>query len=155
MQTGSERTLGPLAPKHAGGYVTTPMSEYHEPESELSARGRDFHRALTSLKEEIEAVDWYHQRWEASQDESLRAVLAHNRDEEIEHACMTLEWLRRNMPRWNEMMRTYLFTTAEITQIEEAEEAGGSPGAVAAPAPSGAAASAHGDLGIGSRRRPR
>jgi hypothetical protein len=128
------------------------MSEYHEPESELTVRGRDFHRALTSLKEEIEAIDWYHQRWEASHDESLRAVLAHNRDEEIEHACMTLEWLRRNMPHWDEVLRTYLFTTADITQIEEAHEAGGaSADATAQPTDR----SVHGDLGIGSRRRPR
>jgi uncharacterized protein len=127
------------------------MSEYHEPESELSARGRDLHRALTSLKEEIEAIDWYHQRWEASADESLRAVLAHNRDEEIEHACMTLEWLRRNMPHWDEVMRTYLFTTADITQIEEAHEAAQVASAEAVPL--SIARSAHGDLGIGSRRR--
>jgi ferritin-like protein len=124
------------------------MSEYHEPEGELSARGRDFHRALTSLKEEIEAIDWYHQRWEASRDDSLRAVLAHNRDEEIEHACMTLEWLRRNMPHWNEVLRTYLFTSADITQIEDAHDAAGAREAVANVAQSGL-----GDLGIGSRRR--
>ena len=71
------------------------MSEYHEPESELTEEVRDVHRAVTSLKEELEAVDWYNQRWAASKNKGLRAVLAHNRDEEIEHACMTLEWLRR------------------------------------------------------------
>ena len=98
------------------------MSEYHEPEGELSAQARNFHRALTSLKEELEAVDWYHQRFDACRDESLRAVLAHNRDEEIEHACMALEWLRRNMPHWDDMLRTYLFTEAPITQIEKQAE---------------------------------
>lgn len=125
------------------------MSEYHEPESELTAHGRDLHRALTSLKEEIEAVDWYNQRWEACKDESLRAVLAHNRDEEIEHATMTLEWLRRNMPQWDEAMRTYLFTSGDITAIEAAHEA------AEAPAEQSRAARGNGDLGIGSRRRAR
>ena len=131
------------------------MSEYHEPEGELSSRGRDLHRALTSFKEEIEAIDWYHQRWEASKDESLRAILAHNRDEEIEHACMTLEWLRRNMPHWDEVMRTYLFTTADITHIEEAKESGEAGSASGSPATAANVQSLHGDLGIGSRRRPR
>jgi ferritin-like protein len=127
------------------------MSEYHEPESELSAHARDLHRALTSLKEEIEAVDWYNQRWEACKDESLRAILAHNRDEEIEHATMTLEWLRRNMPHWDTVLRTYLFTEAPVTDIEEEAEHGGEPAA----SPSGAASGgrAVGDLGIGSQRR--
>ena len=102
------------------------MSEYHEPESELSERARDLHRALASLKEEIEAIDWYHQRFERWGDDNLRAVLAHNRDEEIEHACMTLEWLRRNMPHFDEVLRTYLFTDRPITEIEDAQEDGGS-----------------------------
>ena len=129
------------------------MSEYHEPESELSAHGRDLHRALTSLKEEIEAIDWYNQRWEASRDESLRSVLAHNRDEEMEQAVMTLEWLRRNMPHWDHVLRTYLFTQAPITEIEEQIEGAGADLAPARdrvhPPPAG------GDLGIGSQRRPK
>jgi ferritin-like protein len=104
------------------------MTEYHEPWEALSEEARNFHRALKSLQEELEAVDWYHQRWSLSADESLRAVLAHNRDEEIEHACMTLEWLRRNMPVWDRMLRTYLFTQAPITEVEEAAEEQG-PGA--------------------------
>ena len=98
------------------------MSEYHEPEAELTAQIRDEHRAIVSLKEELEAVDWYNQRWAASKNESLRAVLAHNRDEEIEHACMTLEWLRRNMPKWDEVLRTYLFTEAPITEVEKTDD---------------------------------
>jgi uncharacterized protein len=129
------------------------MSEYHEPEGELTAHGRDLHRALTSLKEEIEAIDWYNQRWEACRDESLRAVLAHNRDEEIEHACMTLEWLRRNMAHWNEVMRTYLFTSGDITAIEEAHEA--AEAVAKQPASVQAVQGGDGDLGIGSRRRVR
>ena len=98
------------------------MTAYHEPLTEIDEKARDIHRALNSLKEEIEAVDWYHQRVVASKDESIKAVLAHNRDEEIEHACMMIEWLRRNMPQWDEELKTYLFTTAPITQVEEMEK---------------------------------
>jgi len=106
------------------------MSNYHEPTEELSGRTRDYVRALNSLKEEIEAVDWYQQRVDATSDEHLKKILAHNRDEEMEHACMTLEWLRREMPGWDENLRTYLFTEAEITSIEDEEadeEAGNEP----------------------------
>ena len=98
------------------------MSEYHEPENELSQMDRDFHRALTSLKEEIEAVDWYHQRVVASSDQDLRHIMAHNRDEEIEHACMVLEWLRRHMPAWDEKLRFYLFSEEVITDVEKKEK---------------------------------
>lgn len=94
------------------------MSDYHEPSQELSAEDRDLHRALTSFKEEIEAVDWYHQRVSLATDESLRSVLAHNRDEEIEHACMTLEWLRRHVPEWNRHLSSYLFTSGDIARLE-------------------------------------
>ncbi len=97
------------------------MPDYHEPVEELSEEARNFSRALNSLKEEIEAVNWYHQRVDVTGDEQLKKVLAHNRDEEIEHACMALEWLRRNMPVWDEHLKTYLFTSAEITAIEESE----------------------------------
>jgi hypothetical protein len=98
------------------------MSDYHEPVDELGARDRDYVRALNSLKEEVEAVNWYQQRVAVTSDEQLKAVLAHNRDEEIEHACMTLEWLRRNMPAWEEHMRTYLFKQADIVDLEEEAE---------------------------------
>lgn len=98
------------------------MSDYHEPIDELSPQARHCTQALNSLKEEIEAVDWYHQRVDVTQDDSLKRILAHNRDEEIEHACMTLEWLRRNMAGWEEHLKTYLFTEGEITELEEAEE---------------------------------
>jgi ferritin-like protein len=132
------------------------MSEYHEPDAELSQEVRDVHRALTSLKEEIEAVDWYNQRWAASKNESLRAVLAHNRDEEIEHACMAIEWLRRNVPKWDENLRTYLFTTAPITEVEDAATAAEVEGESKTAAGAGiTTTSAGGDLGIGSRRRPK
>jgi uncharacterized protein len=89
------------------------MSNYHEPAEELSAHARDISRALVSLKEEIEAVDWYNQRIDVSKNEDLKRILAHNRDEEIEHACMTLEWLRKNMAGWDEKLREELFTDEE------------------------------------------
>jgi uncharacterized protein len=98
---------------------------YHEPVESLSPEVLERHRAITSLKEELEAVDWYDQRVAASGDEALRAVLAHNRDEEKEHAAMALEWLRRNDAKWDEVLRTYLFTTAPITEIEDVVEHGG------------------------------
>lgn len=115
------------------------MPDYHESWEALPEQARDIHRAVASLKEEIEAVDWYHQRVVLCTDPQLRKVLAHNRDEEIEHAVMTLEWLRRNMPKWDENLRRYLFTTADITEIEDAAEAleHGSPGEHGLGKPSG------------------
>lgn len=98
------------------------MSDYHEPTDELQPDARDVIRALSSLKEEIEAVHWYHERVVTATDSELRSVLAHNRDEEIEHACMALEWLRRNVPEWDETLREYLFTQAPITEVEEQGE---------------------------------
>lgn len=95
---------------------------YHEKWDELPAEARDIHRALESLKEEIEAVDWYHQRVAVTDNEELRAVLAHNRDEEIEHAAMTLEWLRRNMDAWDHKLREYLFTEASIVETESSTQ---------------------------------
>ena len=100
------------------------MSEYHEPFDALPVDVRNTHRAIKSLIEELEAVDWYHQRVAVCEDDELRAILAHNRDEEIEHAVMALEWLRRRMPKWDEELKTYLFTEGPITAIEEALEGG-------------------------------
>src|ERR1700678_2561739 len=100
----------------------------HEPREELSSDTIDRHRAIASIQEELEAVDWYDQRADATGDDSLAAVLAHNRDEEKEHAAMTLEWLRRHDPVLDRHLRTYLFTAEPVTQIEsEAEAGGGSP----------------------------
>ncbi|MFW5805975.1 MAG: encapsulin-associated ferritin-like protein [Bacteroidales bacterium] len=90
------------------------MSNYHEPAEELSKEAREFSRALNSLKEEIEAVDWYHQRVDVSEDKELKEIMAHNRDEEIEHACMAIEWLRRNMPGWDAELREWLFKEGDI-----------------------------------------
>lgn len=87
---------------------------YHEPADRLSALTRDMHRALVSLMEELEAVDWYNQRAEACEDEELRATLIHNRDEEKEHAAMTLEWIRRRDPEFDRQLREYLFTERKL-----------------------------------------
>ncbi len=111
----------------------------HEPADLLGEGTIDRHRAIVSLEEELDAVDWYDQRVAATKDESLAAVLAHNRDEEKEHASMTLEWLRRHDPVLDEHLRTYLFTSGSIT----AEEA-------AAEGDAGSPRSADGALGIGS-----
>ncbi|MFW6369814.1 MAG: encapsulin-associated ferritin-like protein [Bacteroidota bacterium] len=95
------------------------MQNYHEPPSELSAEVRDYSRALVSLKEEIEAIDWYNQRLNATSDQQLKKILKHNLEEEIEHACMVLEWLRRHMDGWDEKMEQYLFTEKDIVKIED------------------------------------
>ncbi len=90
----------------------------HEALDKLSPDTMDIHRAISSLIEEMEAVDWYQQRAEACQDPALKAILVHNRDEEIEHASMVLEWLRRKMPRLDKELREYLFTEGSITGHE-------------------------------------
>jgi uncharacterized protein len=87
---------------------------YHEPVDELSAETRDMHRAIISLMEELEAVDWYNQRVDACKDPELRKILAHNRDEEKEHAAMVLEWIRRRDPAFDKELRHSLFTEGEI-----------------------------------------
>jgi uncharacterized protein len=95
------------------------MSNYVESIDQLGEDTKDIVRALHSLKEEVEAVIWYHQRVDASDDDTLKEILAHNRDEEIEHVCMVLEWLRRNMPGWDKELRTFLFTEGSIGEAEE------------------------------------
>ncbi len=87
---------------------------YHEPIDELTDETRDMHRAIISLMEELEAVDWYNQRADACKDNELRAILAHNRDEEKEHASMVLEWIRRNDPSFDKELKDYLFTENPI-----------------------------------------
>ena len=87
---------------------------YHEPVEELSDATRDMHRAIISLMEELEAVDWYNQRVDACKDKELAAILAHNRDEEKLHAARVLEWIRRRDPRFDKELKDYLFTTDEI-----------------------------------------
>ncbi|MDX1536364.1 ferritin-like domain-containing protein [Arsukibacterium sp.] len=87
---------------------------YHEPIAELTAETRDMHRAITSLMEELEAVDWYNQRVDACNDEQLKKILIHNRDEEKEHAAMVLEWIRRRDPQFDKQLKDYLFTDKSI-----------------------------------------
>ncbi len=87
---------------------------YHEEISDLSDRTRDMHRAITSLMEELEAIDWYNQRVDACKDPELKAILAHNRDEEKEHAAMVLEWIRRQDETFSKELRDYLFTQKSI-----------------------------------------
>ena len=87
---------------------------YHEPIEELSDETRDMHRAIVSLMEELEAIDWYNQRADACKDPELRAILAHNRDEEKEHAAMVLEWIRRHDPVLSKEMKEYLFSDGPI-----------------------------------------
>ncbi len=87
---------------------------YHEPIDELTDETRDMHRAITSLMEELEAIDWYNQRVNACKDEDLKAILAHNRDEEKEHAAMVLEWIRRKDPTMDKELKHYLFTDKDI-----------------------------------------
>jgi ferritin-like protein len=96
----------------------------HESPQELTAYSRDMHRAIRSLMEELEAIDWYQQRVDAAHDPELKEILAHNRDEEKEHAAMVLEWIRRQDAVFDEQLRKYLFTAVPIVQHEEASKEG-------------------------------
>jgi ferritin-like protein len=111
-------------------------------EDNLPAETIDRHRAIVSIMEELEAVDWYDQRAFAATDDELRAVLEHNRDEEKEHAAMALEWLRRRDPKLDEHLRTYLFTEGALLGLEKAAEGRDEPG--------GGGDGGDGSLGIGS-----
>ncbi|HEY8554990.1 MAG TPA: ferritin-like domain-containing protein [Burkholderiales bacterium] len=115
---------------------------FHENPDELKPETKDRHRAIVSIMEELEAIDWYDQRIDATQDEELRAILAHNRDEEKEHAAMVLEWLRRRDSRFDEHLRNYLFIDKSVLEREEELEA----------ADAGRPGGADGALGIGSLR---
>jgi ferritin-like protein len=97
-------------------------TELHETEERLGQQVIDAHRALVSIQEELEAVDWYNQRAHATDDADLSAILEHHRDEEKEHASMLLEWLRRHDPAFDRHLRTYLFTDSDITAIEHDAE---------------------------------
>jgi uncharacterized protein len=92
----------------------------HEPVDKLKPETPDIHRAVVSLMEELEAIDWYRQRADACGDEQLKAILEHNMNEEIEHASMVLEWLRRKVPKIDAALKTYLFTSGDVTKLEEA-----------------------------------
>ena len=121
---------------------------YHEPLELLSEETKNMHRAIVSLKEELEAVDWYQQRAEACSDAELRAVLVHNKDEEIEHAMMNLEWIRRHSEVFDTNIGKYLKTTGPITGIEQ-------QGGVAEGASEPPSVSPSSGLGIGSLKGAR
>jgi ferritin-like protein len=98
---------------------------YHEALELLSEETKNLHRANVSLREELEAVDWYQQRAEACSDAELKAVLIHNRNEEIEHAMMTLEWLRRKDPTFAQNISTYIGSSGPIVNVEKGATGGG------------------------------
>ena len=111
----------------------------HESADTLGPERIDRHRATVSIMEELEAIDWYDQRAAASDDDELRAILEHNRDDEKEHAAMALEWLRRRDSALDDQLRRYLFTDGSITAEEDTGDDGGDGGG-------------SGSLGIGSLR---
>ena len=86
----------------------------HAPREKLSRHTLALHHAISSLMEELEAVDWYNQRVDACKDEELKRILEHNRDEEKEHAAMVLEWIRRRDPSFDSELKDYLFTDKPI-----------------------------------------
>jgi hypothetical protein len=115
----------------------------HEPEARLSPETIDRHRAVVSIQEELEAVDWYDQRVDATSDDELAGILAHNRDEEKEHAAMAIEWLRRHDPVLDRHLRTYLFSSDPVLETEARAET---------PAEGTVGDGGGGSLGIGSLR---
>ncbi|HMO44461.1 MAG TPA: ferritin-like domain-containing protein [Rubrivivax sp.] len=133
----------------------TQSSGFHEDPDLLTPATRDRHRAIVSLMEELDAVDWYDQRIDATRDDELREILAHNRDEEKEHAAMVLEWLRRRDPGFDRQLRDYLFSPGSVMQREQALEAGtaAAAGAGAAAATPQTSAAGDGSLRIGSLRK--
>lgn len=123
------------------------MAELHEPREQLSDAVLDMKRAIDSMREELEAVDWYRQRMNVTADPELRAILDHHQREEIEHFAMLLEWCRRNDADFAEHLRTYLFTDKPITEVEEAaEEASPVPAASAIARPRATVGSLKGEV---------
>jgi ferritin-like protein len=129
--------------------VASSSASLHEPPDRLQPSTVDRHRALVSLQEELEAVDWYAQRAEGTSDRELASILVHNGNEEKEHAMMLLEWLRRKDPVLDGHMRTYLFSEAPIVGIEARAEGDGEG---AGSGEGGGPATILGSLGIGSLR---
>jgi hypothetical protein len=103
--------------------------DLHVPREVLTQEGRLLHYAITSLKEELDAVDWYRQRADDTEDEQLREILLHNMREEMEHAAMVLEWIRRRNADFDGHLKTYLFTDAPIVGIEKVDTGRDGPGA--------------------------
>ena len=112
----------------------------HESADALSGTTIDRHRAVASLREELDAIDWYDQRVEATSDAELARLLAHNRDDEKEHAAMLIEWLRRRDPGFAHELATYLFAAGDVVELERDKD-------------EGHCAPSDGSLGIGSLRR--
>jgi ferritin-like protein len=121
--------------------MATSSDAWHEGPEGLTTETKDLHRAIMSLAEELEAVDWYHQRIAVAGDSELKAILTHNRDEEKEHASMVLEWIRRRDPIFSAHLKEYLFTKGKIGEKESAGEAG---------KPAASSTAGDGSLGIGS-----
>ena len=96
--------------------------QLHAPRERLSTETLTLHHAIVSLKEELDAIDWYRQRADDCEDAALKAILLHNMEEEMEHACMALEWLRRNSTPFEKQLRTYLFRAGDILKAEEASK---------------------------------
>ena len=96
--------------------------DLHIPRARLSQKNLHIHYAINAIREELEAVDWYRQRADDTDDPELKSILLHNANEEVEHAAMVLEWIRRREPRFDKELKEYLFSTAPITQIEKEEE---------------------------------
>jgi ferritin-like protein len=97
----------------------------HEERGILGPEILDRHRAIATLMEELEAIDWYDQRIKASDNAELRAILSHNRNEEAEHASMLLEWLRRHDAGLDQQLRKYLFTEGPIRDAAEGASVAG------------------------------
>jgi uncharacterized protein len=91
----------------------------HVPREKLKRETLNKHYAITSIIEELEAVDWYRQRADDCDDAELRDILLHNAREEIEHAAMVLEWLRRNDEDVNAQFREFIFSEGSIAGHEE------------------------------------
>jgi len=108
-----------VQPAAAGAPAAGAGAGIHIPADKLTRKTALLHYAISSLREELEAVDWYRQRADDCEDPQLKAILLHNANEEIEHAAMLLEWLRRSEPRFDKELREYLFTSAPITAMEE------------------------------------
>lgn len=125
----------------------------HAPREVLSQEARLLHNAITSLKEELDAADWYRQRADDTEDEQLRDILLHNMREEMEHAAMVLEWIRRNNADFAGHLQTYLFTDAPIVGIEKADTGGGESGT--APDRDGGNGSSSAGVTIGSLKGAR
>jgi ferritin-like protein len=123
-------------------------TQWHAPYELLKPETRDMTRALNSLQEEIEAIDWYNQRVDVTADADLRRTIEHNRDEEKEHAAMVLEWIRRHDPVWDKCLKEYLFTTGDILAVEESSKSDPAQGQDSKPPSSGNGSSSAGNGGL-------